>query len=143
MLTFYFIYPHNMCMKKFWTNLTQNKRMVLLAIAIGLFLSLLSLIGVFFNQIGWLIGVVLATIAEIIFLLIQSKSTEILLKENKAGIYILFFILRMLVVVSFGVVIVLFEFKFPQAFLKNSIFGYLIGVFPISIITILSTKKEE
>lgn len=142
MLTFSFAYTHNMYMKKFWINLSEIKKMLILASLIGIVLALFSLIGLFFNEIGWLIGVLAGTIAELVFLVIQYKSTDLILKGNKAGLYILLFIARMAVVVALGIVLVLFEFKFPQPFLKHSIFGYLIGIFPISIITILGTKKS-
>lgn len=142
MLTFSLAYTHNMYMKKFWTSLTEIKKMLILASFVGVVLAIFSLIGLFFNEIGWLIGVLAGTAVELVFLTIQYKSTDFLLKGNKAGLYVLLFIARMLLVVALGIVLALFEFKFPQPFLKHSIFGYLIGIFPISIIAILGTKKS-
>lgn len=102
-----------------------------------------SLIGVFLGQVGWLIGVVFGTIAELINIVLLYKGSDFVLKEDKSILFLLFFFLRMIVAVVFFLLTIILDFKLHIPAFHNSIWGVVIGFAPTEIIVLIIVGKSK
>ena len=76
-------------------NKVELIKMLEYAAIIALALCLLALIPLFaFGQPGWLIGVAIGSVIEIINLFLLFKGSEVSLKKLKVTMYMLFYFLR-------------------------------------------------
>lgn len=130
-------------MKNWYRNLSELKKMVVIASLIGLLLIILSTFGLFFNQPGWLIGVTLGSIIEIINVILLFKGGSIILKESKPGLFLLFYALRMILFVGVILGLVLLQYKANIEVFKYSFFGALIGYTPTQIVVIIVTLTHK
>lgn len=132
-----------MCMKNFWNSLNELKKSLIISSLVTVALMLLSLIGLIFGQIGWLIGVSVGGLIQLINITLHFKGADFILKKNKASLFLLLFFARMLLIVgAFVLCIVLERVVLIQAF-KNSIFGVLIGITPTEIILMMTVKGNK
>lgn len=129
--------------------------MLLLALAVGIVLILGSLVGVFFSQYGWIIGVSLGTAIELINIWLLYKGSELTLKYFKTSLFLLTYFSRMVLYIVGILVLVLLQFNFEIHVFDNSFWGFLIGITPMQVVVIvvmarsgknpidIAEKKEE
>lgn len=142
-LTFFQPSTHNMYMRKFLANLSELKKMLLLAAVVSLFLIAGSCVGLFFNQPGWLIGVAIGSVVEIINIILLYKGSSEVLKAEKPGMFLLFYALRMILFVGVVLVLVLLQYKANIEPFYYSFWGALIGYTPMQIIVIIVSVRSK
>ena len=114
-------------------NKVELIKMLEYAAIIALALCLLALIPLFvFGQPGWLIGVAIGSVIEIINLFLLFKGSEVSLKKLKVTMYMLFYFLRMVLFLAGILVTAIFSFGFtsilePVPEMANSIWGVVIA----------------
>lgn len=128
-------------MKKFLQKFTDLELTIILEGIIGVVAVGLSCIGFAFNQPGWAIGVATGVIVSMISTLFVFKGSEFAMKGNKAGLYLLFFFLRMALFVGMTVFFALMQYKVHNHRFDYSIWGGLIGYTPMFIILIIGQVK--
>ena len=132
-----------MYMRKSLANLTELQKMLLLALLVSLFLMACSCIGLFFNQPGWLIGVSIGSVVEIINIVLLYKGSNQVLKEEKPGLFLLFYAVRMILFVGVVLVLVLLQYKaYIEAF-NYSFWGALIGYTPMQLVVVIVSLKHR
>lgn len=129
-------------MKNYLAKCSDLKKMILLASVIGLALILASISGAVFGQFGWMVGVALGTVVEIVNLFLLFKSSEIALKETKSSLFLLLYFVRMLLYVAGILVLALLQFFWHISFFDNSFWGFIIGISPMQIVVIIVMAKS-
>ena len=129
-------------MKNYLAKCSDLKKMILLASAIGLVLILASIAGAVFSQFGWMVGVAIGTVVEIVNLFLLFKSSELALKETKSSLFLLLYFVRMLLYVAGILVLVLLQFFWHVSFFDNSFWGFIIGISPMQIVVIIVMAKS-
>lgn len=129
-------------MKNYLAKCSDLKKMILLASVIGLALILASIVGAVFGQFGWMVGVALGTVVEIVNLFLLFKSSELALKETKSSLFLLLYFVRMLLYVAGILVLVLLQFFWHISFFDNSFWGFIIGISPMQIVVIIVMAKS-
>lgn len=124
-------------MKKCWNKLSDLKKMLFLACLIGFVFILASIVGVIFGQWGWMIGVTLGTVIEMLNLFFLYKGSELALKSSKAGLFLLMYFARMILYAGGILILVLLQFTWKISIFDNSFWGYLIGITPMQLIVII------
>lgn len=140
-------------MKKFLDKLNELEKMLLLALAVGIFLMLFSLIPLFVvKQAGWLIGIAIGTVVGIINIYLTYLGSEMALKTFKTYTFLLFYFLRATLVIASLVVTAMFQFGFsvgevsyvePLNAFDFSLWAFLIGYFPMKIVMIVTMAKSK
>ena len=129
-------------MKNYLAKCSDLKKMILLASVIGLVLILASIVGGVFGQFGWMVGVAIGTVVEIVNLFLLFKSSELALKETKSSLFLLLYFVRMLLYVAGILVLVLLQFFWHVSFFDNSFWGFIIGISPMQIVVIIVMAKS-
>ena len=134
-------------MKNLYHRLNELQRMLILAGLVSIVLLLLSLIPLFaFNQFGWLIGVAIGSVIEIVNVTLLYKGSEFTLKRGKPYFFLLFYFVRMFLFLLGFLVTALLGFGFtyqgnvviaPVEPFINSLWGVLIGYTPIQFVVII------
>lgn len=124
-------------MKKCWNKLSDLKKMLVLACLIGFVFILASIVGAIFGQWGWMIGVTLGTVIEMLNLFFLYKGSELALKSSKAGLFLLMYFARMILYAGGILILVLLQFTWKISIFDNSFWGYLIGITPMQLIVII------
>ena len=143
-------------MKKLIEGLSELKRLILLGVSLMIVLCLLSLIPLFvFSQPGWLIGVAIGSIVGIVNVLLTYKGSEVGLKSFKTFYFMLFYFVRIVLILVSFVLTALFQFGFivgenvyfsPIDAFNYSLWGDFIGVVPMQIVLVIvmvKTKKNS
>ena len=130
-------------MKQKLASLSELQRMLLLAALVSIVLIGLSCIGLPFNQPGWLIGVSLGSLVEILSIILLYKGSSEVLKEQKPGIFLLFYGLRMILFIGLIVGLVLLQYKANIEIFTNSFWGALIGYTPMQLIVIIVSIRNR
>ena len=130
-------------MKSLITKLSELQRMLLLCTLISIVLIGGSCVGLFFNQPGWLIGVSVGCFVEFINIILLYKGSGRILQAEKPILFLLFYALRMIMVIGAIIVLILLEYKAHIEVFKYSFWGVLIGYTPIQIIVIFATLKHK
>ena len=130
-------------MKKGFANLSELQKMLVLAAIVSVFLIAGSCIGLIFNQPGWLIGVTLGSIVEILNIVLLYKGSSEVLKEEKAGYFLLFYAIRMLLFIGLILVLVLLQYKANIEVFKYSFIGALIGYTPMQVVVIIVSVRHK
>ena len=130
-------------MKQKLASLSELQRMLLLAALVSVALIGLSCIGLAFNQPGWLIGVSLGSLVEILSIVLLYKGSSEVLKEQKPGIFLLFYGLRMILFIGLIVGLVLLQYKANIEIFSNSFWGALIGYTPMQLIVIIVSIRNR
>lgn len=130
-------------MKVFLTKLNDLQRTLFFGLVTGIVFILFSLIGLFFKQPGWIIGVSLGTLASLINVALLFKGSDIMLKQVKPMLFLLLFFARMIVIAVTFIFCVLMQFQFHIPAFTNSIWGALIGFAPGVVIVIVSLVKQK
>ena len=130
-------------MKSLIAKLSELQRMLLLCTLISIVLIGGSCVGLFFNQPGWLIGVSVGCFVEFINIILLYKGSGRILQAEKPILFLLFYALRMIMVIGAIIVLILLEYKAHIEVFKYSFWGVLIGYTPIQIIVIFATLKHK
>lgn len=117
-------------------------KMLILASLIGFVLILASISGAVFGQFGWMIGVAIGTVVELVNLVFLYKASELALKESKTSLFILLYFARMFLYVAGILLLVLFQYRWYIEVFTNSFWGYLIGITPMQIVVIIVMAKS-
>lgn len=123
-------------------NLSDLQKLVILSTSIGIVLIALSFISMIFNQPGWIIGVSLGTVIEIINIILLYKGSEHIGNELKSPLFLLYFFLRLLLIAISFILTAYLDFKLHLPVFKNSIWGVLIGLSPMEIVVLLVFSKK-
>ena len=129
-------------MKKFLSSKNQLTRLVIYCLAFGLILMILSCIGVFFGQYGWLFGVAIGTLVSLINVVLLFKGSSFVLSSTKTSLFLLFYFLRMSIYVLMTVLCAYLDFKLNIVAFKYSVFGLLIAYLPMAVIVVIVMSKE-
>ena len=129
-------------MKNYLKKCSDLKKMLLLASLIGIVLILASIVGVVFGQYGWMIGVVVGTLIELVNLVLLYKSSELALQESKSSYFILLYFARMALYVAGILLLVLLQYRWHVEVFNNSFWGYLIGITPMQAVVIIVMAKS-
>ena len=130
-------------MKKGFANLSELQKMLVLAAIVSVFLIAGSCVGLFFNQPGWLIGVTLGSLVEILNIFLLYRGSGQVLKEEKAGYFLLFYAIRMLLFIGLILVLVLLQYKANIEVFEYSFIGALIGYTPMQVVVIIVSVKHK
>ena len=132
-------------MKKVYDKLSEMQKMLFLSAFIAVILMLFALLPLFLaNQPGWLIGIVIGSVIEIINIFLLYKASESALKTFKASIFLGLYFLRMLLYLAGFVVTAFLGFGFhwgSSSFeaigaFNYSIWGVLIAYTPAQIVLV-------
>ena len=126
-------------MKKWFSGLNELNKMLVIACFVSLVLILGSIVGLFFNQPGWIIGVVSGSCVELINIVLLYKGSSEILKNEKPALFLLFYALRMILFIGLILVLVLLQYKVKLEVLNWSFVGALIGYTPMQIVVIVVT----
>ena len=132
-----------MHMKKKWANLSELKRLLIIWGLVSFVLIAASSIGIFFGQPGWIIGVTLGSLIELINIILLLKGTTEILRQEKPGLFLLFYALRMILFVGVILTLVLLQYKANIEFFTNSFWGALIGYTPMQIIVVVISLRNK
>lgn len=113
--------------------------MLVIACFVSLVLILGSIVGLFFNQPGWIIGVVSGSCVELINIVLLYKGSSEILKNEKPALFLLFYALRMILFIGLILVLVLLQYKAKLEVFNWSFVGALIGYTPMQIVVIVVT----
>ena len=133
-------------MKEKLAKLSELQRMSILWGIVSFVLIAGSSVGLFFNQPGWIIGVSIGCVIELINMILLFKGTTEILRNEKPMLFLLFYMLRMVLFIVVILVLVLLQYKVGLEVFVNSFWGALIGYTPmqaIVIITSLRTKLDK
>lgn len=129
-------------MKKCWSKLSDLKKMLVLACLIGFVFILASIAGAVFGQWGWMIGVTIGTVIEMINLFFLYKGSEMALKSSKAALFLLMYFTRMVLYAGGILILVLLQFAWKVEAFNNAFWGYLIGITPMQLIVIIVMARS-
>lgn len=129
-------------MKNYLKKCSELKKMLLLASLIGTILILASIIGIVYGQFGWIIGVSIGTVVELVNIVLLYKSSEIALKDSKMSLFLLLYFARMLLFVVGILLLVLLQYRFYVEIFNNSFWGFIIGISPMQIVVIVVMAKS-
>jgi len=130
-------------MKNKIAQLSTLKKLLLLAAVVGVVLSLLALIGLIWNQPGWVIGIAAGTIVEMINIALLFKGSSLALKETKASLFLLCYFTRIVLFIGVCVLLVASQFAWKVPAFTNSVFGLLIGITPLTIVVCVVMVKSD
>ena len=133
---FLFSYINNIYVMKKETKLSELRATLLLALIISGVIILLSTIGIFFGQFGWLIGALIGTGVEVLYIYLVNFGSSLALKESKSGLFLLTYFLRIISFVGVFALLVILQYIVDVKFLYYSCWGMLIAFAPSTFITI-------
>lgn len=128
-------------MRNFFKKYNDLELTILLEGVIGIVVIGLSFIGFAFDQTGWVLGSSVGTVVAMMSTLFVFKGSDSAMKENKTGLYLLFYFLRMILFVGMMIFFALMQFKVKNYHFNYSIWGALIGYSPMFIILIIGQIK--
>jgi len=128
-------------MKKFFKNLSEVKKMIFISFIVGIILCLIALFGVFSGQPGWLIGVAIGSVIEMVNIYFLYKGSDMALKESRTPLFLLFYFGRMLLFAGGIILCVVMQYSLHIDAFKNSFWGVLIGYTPMQIIVVIVMAK--
>lgn len=132
-----------MCMKNFWNGLNDLKKTLIISSLVTVILIAISVIGVVLGQPGWMIGVAIGGVVQLINVVLHFKGAEFVLHQEKVGSFLFAFFARMVLVILALVLCVVLDRIVGLAAFKNSVFGVLIGLAPMEIILIFTLKPKK
>ena len=129
-------------MKNYLKNCSDLAKLLLAASALGIVLILTSIVGIVFGQPGWMIGVSLGTVVELVNIYLLYKGSELALKHFKASLFIIVYFTRMTLYIAGILVLVLMQYQFNIEVFNNSFWGFLIGITPMQAVVIIVMAKS-
>lgn len=129
-------------MKNYLKNCSDLAKLLLAASAVGIVLILASIVGIVFGQPGWMIGIALGTVVELVNIYLLYKGSELALKHFKASLFIIVYFTRMTLYIAGILVLVLMQYQFNIEVFNNSFWGFLIGITPMQAVVIIVMAKS-
>lgn len=123
-------------MKSKLTKLSELQASLLIAGVISVILLLVSIVGLVNNQPGWIIGVGVGTVVEFAFLWLMSVGSNATLKEQKAGLFLLTYFVRVILFVGSFAGLMALQYVAKIEVFKYSCWAMLITFAPSTFITI-------
>lgn len=123
-------------MKSKLTRLSELQASLLIAGVFSFILLLVSIVGLVNNQPGWMIGVGVGTSVEFIFLWLMAVGSNATLKEQKAGLFLLTYFVRVFLFVGAFAGLMALQYVAKIEVFKYSCWGMLIAFAPSTLITI-------
>lgn len=128
-------------MSKKFKNYSEVSKMVVVATIVGIILCLFSIIGVCFGQPGWLIGVAIGSVIEVLNIFFLYKGSDMALQIGKTPLFLIFYFARMILFAGGIIFAVVMQYVCHIAAFTNSFWGVLIGYTPMQIIVIVIMAK--
>ena len=133
-----------MHMKKYnFANLSEFQRLLIIWGLVSVVLIGGSCLGLIWNQPGWVIGVSLGSLVELVNIILLLKGTTQILRQEKPGLFLLFYFLRMILFVGLILALVLLQYKAQIEVFRNSFWGALIGYTPMQIIVVAISMRNK
>lgn len=132
-----------MCMKKIWNGLNDLKKSLILSSLVTVILIAISVVGIFFGQPGWMIGVAIGGVIQLINVVLHFKGAEFVLQQEKMGLFLVAFFARMFLIICALVLCIVLDRVAGIGAFKNAIFGVIIGLAPMEIILIFTLKPKK
>lgn len=129
-------------MKNYLKNCSDLAKLLLAASIVGIVLILASIVGIVFGQPGWMIGIALGTVVELVNIYLLYKGSELALKHFKASLFIIVYFTRMTLYIAGILVLVLMQYQFNIEVFNNSFWGFLIGITPMQAVVIIVMAKS-
>ena len=129
-------------MKNYLKNCSDLAKLLLAASVTGIVLILDSIVGIVFGQPGWMIGIALGTVVELVNIYLLYKGSELALKHFKASLFIIVYFTRMTLYIAGILVLVLMQYQFNIEVFNNSFWGFLIGITPMQAVVIVVMAKS-
>ena len=123
-------------MKQKLTKLSELQASLLIAGAIALLFLIGAAVGLFFNLPGLLIGVVIGTAVEFVFLWLVSVGATLTLKEEKTGLFLFTYFIRVALFVGLFALLVILDYRLHIAAFRFSCWAMLVAFAPSTFITI-------
>ena len=130
-------------MKEKLAKLSELQRMSILWGIVSFVLIAGSSVGLFFNQPGWIIGVSIGCVVELLSMILLFEGTTEILKNEKPALFLLFYMLRMVLFVATILVLVLLQYKANLEVFNYSFWGALIGYTPMQAIVIITSLRTK
>ena len=130
-------------MKKKLTKLTELQASFLIAGIISVILLIASSVGLFFKQPGWMIGGVIGTGVEFLFIWLVNVGATMTLKESKTGLFLLTYFLRVIAFIGPFALLVILQYLVKVEVFFNSCWGMLIAFAPGTFITIATQLMHK
>lgn len=130
-------------MKHKITKLNELQIELLIALGSSIIFALCAVVGIFFNQPGWLIGVAIGTVVELLYIFLVNKSSDLALNEKKTGLYLLTYFGRMILFVGVFATLVVLQYSAEIKVFYYSAWGMLIAFFPSTLITVITETKAR
>jgi len=131
-------------MKKFLSKFNDMNRALILGAIIAVIIALIMLIPLFVaNQPGWLIGVGIGSIIELVNIVLLYQGSKTVLKTFKPMMFLINYFFRMILFMAGFVLTAMLGFGLtgvmePIAQFKYSLWGVLIAYTPTQFIIILA-----
>ena len=129
-------------MKNYLKNCSDLAKLLLASSIVGIVLILASITGIVFGQPGWMIGIALGTVVELVNIYLLYKGSELALKHFKASLFIIVYFTRMTLYIAGILVLVLMQYQFNIEVFNNSFWGFLIGITPMQAVVIIVMAKS-
>ena len=123
-------------MEKRLTKLNELQASLLIAGAIAFLFLIGSCVGLFFNLPGLLIGVLIGTAVEFVFIWLVSVAATLTLKHEKTGLFLLTYFARIILFVGLFALLVILDYRLKIHAFKYSCWAMLIAFAPSTFITI-------
>lgn len=132
-----------MCMKKIWNGLNDLKKSLILSSLVTVILIAISVVGIIFGQPGWMIGVAIGGVIQLVNVVLHFKGAEFVLQQEKMGLFLVAFFARMFLIICALVLCIVLDRVAGIGAFKNAIFGVIIGLAPMEIILIFTLKPKK
>ena len=130
-------------MKHKITKLNELQIELLISLGISIVFALCALVGIFYKQPGWLIGVGIGAVVELLYIFLVNKSSDLALNEKKTGLYLLSYFGRMILFVGVFATLVVLQYSAKIEVFYYSPWGMLIAFFPSTLITVVTETKHR
>ena len=133
-------------MKKCSAKLNEFQASLVITGVVSFLLAIVGLVFVFLGQPGWLIGIVVGSAVDFLYVWLMHVGAGLALKESKAGLFLLTYFLRVIAFVGLFALLVVLQYVLHVEVFNNSCWGMLIAFVPATFITIatqLMYKDKE
>lgn len=129
-------------MKNFFNKLNEVSKMMVIALIVGIVLCLLSLVGLAFGQPGWIIGVSIGSVIEVLNIFFLYKGSDFALHEGKTPLFLFSYFARMILFAGGIILCVIMQYNLHISAFTYSFWGVLIGYTPMQIIVCIVMFKS-
>ena len=123
-------------MKKKLTKLTELQASFVIVAIVSVTIILGTSVGLFFKQPGWIIGAVIGSAVDFLYVWLVNVGSTLTLKEQKTGLFLLTYAGRVLIFVGLFALLVVLQYVVKVEVFFYSCWGMLIAFAPATFITI-------